>query len=190
MREDNKHRENCGHHHMHSNHDGSLGDLLDSCGRYFAHRVGGSRRGQGNVLALISQNPGITQKELAEKLGIQPASLSELLMKLERKGSVVREKDENDRRMARVRLTEEGEKALVKPDTEASDPFQVLTAEEQEALKMLLSKLLADWEVRYPAERNRNGGRRDGRRDHGDEQKDEHPHHEGRRHESQPDDSE
>lgn len=190
MREDNKHCANGGHHFMHSHHDGSLGDLLDSCGHYFAHRVGGSRRGQGNVLALIGRNPGITQKELTEKLGIQPASVSELLMKLERKGAVVREKDENDRRVVRVRLTEAGEKALVKPDTEATDPFQVLTAEEQETLKMLLGKLLADWEARYPVERNRNGGRHDGHRGHGEGQKEEHHRHDGHRHEGQPDDSE
>lgn len=148
-------------HHRHPilrEQDGSLGSLLESCGRCYAHRAGG-RRGQGNVLTLIGQNPGITQKELTERLGIQPASLSELLMKLERKGLVVREKDENDRRVTKVDLTEEGKNRLSQPEEETADPFQVLTIQEQDTLKELLGKLLSDWQSRYPAHRRGSGGR-------------------------------
>ncbi|MGM9606498.1 MAG: MarR family winged helix-turn-helix transcriptional regulator [Oscillospiraceae bacterium] len=157
--------------------NGSLADLLDRCGHYFAHRIGGSRRGQGNVMTFLAQHPDVTQKELAEALGVIPASLSEVLMKLERKGLVERKKDENDRRMVRVRLTEEGQKSLEQPDEALSDPFQALTQEEQETLKQLLSKLLADWEERCSSGWKRPGGRRSG---HGDEHPghgDEHPGH-------------
>lgn len=107
----------------------------------------------------LAHNPDVTQKELAEGLGIMPASLSEVLMKLERKGYVVRVKDENDRRFVRVRLTEEGEKALDAPENSADDPFACLSAEEQESLKGLLNKLLADWEVRCTAEHKGQGRR-------------------------------
>ena len=117
-------------------------------------------------MTFLAQYPDVTQKELAEALGVIPASLSEVLMKLERKGLVERKKDENDRRMVRVRLTEEGQKSLEQPDEALSDPFQALTQEEQETLKQLLSKLLADWEERCSSGRKRPGGRRDG---HGDE---------------------
>ncbi|MGN1004520.1 MAG: MarR family winged helix-turn-helix transcriptional regulator [Oscillospiraceae bacterium] len=182
MREDHGHRRDRGHHtDPDAVHDGSLTDLLDRCGHYFAHRIGASRRGQSNVLAFLAQNPGVTQKELVEALGVIPASLSEVLAKLERKGYVLREKDENDRRFTRVRLTEEGEQALEQPEDVLSEPFQALTPEEQETLRQLLAKLLADWEERCTADRQRQGGR--SRREHsghGDEHPghgDEHPGH-------------
>ena len=175
MREEyRQHRGHGPHIPMEAEHDGSLADLLDRCGHYFAHRIGGSRRGQGNVITFLAQHPDVTQKELAQALGVIPASLSEVLMKLERKGLVERKKDENDRRLVRVRLTEEGKKNLEQPDETLSDPFQTLTQEEQETLKQLLSKLLADWEERCNAGQKRPDGRAHGERPGHD---DKHPGH-------------
>ncbi len=142
-------------HHKHHTSENSLGGLLDRCGHYLAHRIGGNKRGQDSILTVISQNPGITQKEIGEILSIQPASVSELLMKLERKGLVLREKDENDRRSIKVQLTEEGQSNLAELKEETSDPFLALSVEEQEQLRSLLKKLLADWEHRFPAEHHR-----------------------------------
>lgn len=142
-------------HHKHHETDNNLGGLLDRCGHHFVHRIGGKKRGQDSVLTVISQHPGITQKELAEILGIQPASVSELLMKLERKGLVLREKNENDRRSIKVQLTEDGRTHLAAPEEESADPFQALSAEEQEQLCNLLGKLLTDWDQRYPTEYRR-----------------------------------
>ena len=142
-------------HHKHHKDDNSLGGLLDRCGRYFAHRIGGKKRGQDTILTVISQHPGITQKEIGEILSIQPSSVSELLMKLERKGLVLREKDENDRRSIKVQLTEGGCNHLAEPGPEMTDPFQSLSAEEQEQLRSLLEKLLIDWEQRFPTKYHR-----------------------------------
>ena len=142
-------------HHKHHKDDNSLGGLLDRCGHYFAHRIGNKKRGQDSILIIISQNPGISQKEIGEILGIQPASVSELLMKLERKGLVLREKDENDRRSIKVQLTEAGCSHLVAPEAEIADPFQSLSAEEQTQLRSLLEKLLTDWEQHFPADHHR-----------------------------------
>lgn len=130
----------------------NLGDLLDRCGHCYAHRIGCSRRGRSNIMAVIAQRPGITQKELAEVLGVQPASVSELLIKLERKGFVRREKAEQDRRSVCVTLTETGQQHLNRPEEGLSAPFQVLSGEEQAQLAGLLKKLLLDWQRRYPAE--------------------------------------
>ncbi len=139
----------------HHTYDDSLGSLLDRCGHYLAHRIGVKKRGQEGVLSVIAGQPDITQKELADALGIQPASVSELLMKLERKGLVIREKDNLDRRSIKVHLTEESRSILAEPKEESSDPFQALSAEEQEQLRSLLGKLLTDWEQRYPTEHHR-----------------------------------
>lgn len=159
--------------------NGSLSDLLDRCGHYFAHRIGASHRGQDSVLLCLAQHPGATQKELTELLGITPASLSEVLMKLERKGHIERAKDENDRRFSRVHLTAEGEAALESPENRA-DPFSSLSQQEQEILKELLTKLLCDWEGRMETTRHRREGRGREHGVHGDEHPghgDEHPGH-------------
>lgn len=138
--------------------DGSLGAMLDRCGHYYLHRIKGGNRGQGGVMAWLDRNPNATQKELGEAMGITPASLSEVLMKLEHKGFVTREKDGEDRRLMRVALTPEGKRALDAPETDADDPFQALSASEQESLAQLLGKLLADWEPRYPVDRRHGRG--------------------------------
>ena len=143
------------HHNHHHMEDHTLAGLLGRCCHIFLHRFGGKKRGQEGILSVISQHSGITQKELAEILEIQPASVSELLMKLEHKGLVLREKDEQDRRSIRVRLTQNGNQALQQPQDTPADPFQALSAEEQEQLRSLLQKLLADWQQQYPAEQHR-----------------------------------
>lgn len=141
--------------HKHHTHDNNLGSLLDRCGHYLSHRIGGQKRGQEGVLSVIAGHPGITQKELADTLGIQPASVSELLLKLERKSLVIREKDDQDRRSIKVQLTEEGQSFLAEPKEETSDPFLALSNEEQEQLRSFLERLLVDWEQRYPKEHHR-----------------------------------
>lgn len=154
-------------HNHHVMPDGSLSALLDRCSHYLAHRIRGSKRGRENMMAIISQRPGITQKELAEVLGIQPASVSELLMKLEYKGLVLREKDEQDRRSMNVHLTEEGQALLTEPKDEITDPFEALSADEQDQLRTILEKLLADWKQRYPAERGRHHDHHQHKHHHG-----------------------
>ncbi len=194
MRDNNRLRRGngspCG---MEIERDGSLSDLLDRCGHYYTHRIGGSHRGQNSVLAWLAEHPDVTQKELGEELGITPASLSEVLMKLERKGYIDRFKDENDRRFIRVHLTEDGTAALDTLEEREDAPFAALSDVEQETLKTLLSKLLSDWETRYMADRNRRNRRQtEGGRDfsrHGNEHPghdSEHPGH-GRDHQNERD---
>lgn len=141
-------------HHKHHHHDNSLTSLFDRCGHILAHHFGNRGRGQEGILEVIHTKSGITQKELAEVLNIQPASVSELLMKLERKSMVIREKDIADRRSIRVFLSEEGEKMIQQPKEAPADPFQALSDEEQEQLRILLEKLLTDWKQRYPMDRH------------------------------------
>ena len=132
-------------HHIYHKDSDDLGELLGACGHFLAHRRGGPKRGQDAILAIIAQQPGITQKGLTEILGIQPASVSELLMKLERKGLVSREKNETDHRSICVFLTDTGSQLLQQPESDSVDPFAVLTQEEQVQLRTLLQKLLSDW---------------------------------------------
>ena len=143
------------HHKNHPHSKNNLIALFDRCSHIFAHHFANHGRGQNGILEIIHAQPGITQKELAEVLSIQPASVSELLMKLERKGLVIRQKDDADRRSIRVALSEEGNQMLQQPKEAPSDPFQILSTEEQEQLLILLEKLLSDWKQRYPTDRRR-----------------------------------
>lgn len=68
----------------------------------------GITRGQPQVLGYLHMHDGCIQRELADALHLEPASVSALLSGLEKSGLVRREPDENDRRVWRVTLTETG----------------------------------------------------------------------------------
>ena len=98
---------------------------------------------------LAAQGEPIDQRALQEAMRIRPASVSELLSKLEEKGWIQRERDMEDRRRAKVSLTEAGaEKAAEAANDETkpeNDLFAALTEEEQQTLHDLLLKLLESW---------------------------------------------
>ncbi len=125
-----------------------LGLLLRSS--HFLHHRRGGRRGQGKILKILAEYPQISQKELQERLGIESGSMSELVIKLEHKGLITREKDESDKRMTTLRITELGLSLSKELEAEASSEEQSLlnglSTEEQEQLKLLLTKLLSGWE--------------------------------------------
>ena len=64
--------------------------------------------GQAGCLFILSKYGTLSQKENAEKLGVKPPSMTVLLRKLEKKNFVIRMQDENDQRISRIYLTEEG----------------------------------------------------------------------------------
>ena len=64
--------------------------------------------GQEMVLCALWKNEGVTQTALAEHLGVQPATVTNALKRLERKGLVERTPDATDQRVSRVFPTTEG----------------------------------------------------------------------------------
>lgn len=126
--------------------------LIERCGHFLYHRRGG-KRGQGRILKILLTEGEMTQKELQERLGIQSGSMSEIVLKLEGNGLVYRTRDESDKRKIKLRITEEGkqffeEKHKTKIEQEKK-LFSALTKEEQETLKILLTKLFEDWESNF-----------------------------------------
>ncbi len=106
-------------------------------------------RGQGRVLALLSLQPEISQKDLAYLLGIRNQSLSELLSKMEKAGYVTKEPSEADKRVMNVRLTDEGREAASQSQEQQkdfSDIFDCLDEEEQQNLSDYLSRLILELE--------------------------------------------
>ncbi|MGJ0183966.1 MarR family winged helix-turn-helix transcriptional regulator [Corynebacterium glyciniphilum] len=128
-------------------------DMMGRPGRPF----GGMRAGQGRVLHILTLRSPMPQKELAFMLGVRPQSLSELLGKLESAGFVERRRDDTDRRTFIVDITEEGRNAASDvPETD--DPFDVLTAEEQEQFGDMLDRVSAAVREKFPDD-PRGGGR-------------------------------
>ena len=111
------------------------------------------RSSQKKILILLSKNGKITQRELTERLRVQSASSSEILMKMERAGWIARTPGETDRRTMDVVLTERGmeEAAAAKEHIEAAhrEMFSCLTDAEKESFLTVLEKLNAEWDCRY-----------------------------------------
>lgn len=117
------------------------------------HKQYEGKASQKRVLIILNESDHLTQKELTERLGIQPGSASEILSKLENAGLITRTQSEADRRTTDIRLTESG--AILAADAAEKrlrrheEMFLCLTAEEQETLLSLLEKIHTDWEKRY-----------------------------------------
>lgn len=60
------------------------------------------------VVALIRQ-PGLTQKEIADRVGVEGATLVPLIDKMEKEGLLKRKPDSKDRRVNRIYLTHKGD---------------------------------------------------------------------------------
>jgi len=67
-------------------------------------------------LSLILQNPGLTQKSLARAIRRDPSSVVPMLDALEKKGWVMRQRSETDRRAHELYLTPAGRVATKKFD--------------------------------------------------------------------------
>lgn len=61
--------------------------------------------GQWRVVGALVLHPGLTQKEIADKVGIEGATLVPIIDKMEKEGLLKRKPDSNDRRANRIYLT-------------------------------------------------------------------------------------
>ena len=134
------------------------------------------RGSQKRILMFLREFGEITQRELTERLGIQPGSASEVIGKLETAGFLVRTPSNTDRRTTNIVLTEAGiaaaEEAALQREERHQQMFSCLSGEEQDTLLSLLEKLNADWETKY----RQHGAESDCRKGRG------HHHHHHKRH--------
>jgi DNA-binding MarR family transcriptional regulator len=121
-------------------------------------------RAQGHLLGLLLVQDGLTQKELSSQLQIRPASLGELVDKLQQSGFVERRINEKDKRISNVYLTEEGRRSaneVMQARMELIDSiFSGLSEEEMNQLSTLMSKLI------YSIEQNSGDNVEDLRKEH------------------------
>jgi DNA-binding MarR family transcriptional regulator len=67
-------------------------------------RVHGLTRAQWGLLLRLARNPGLSQKELADLLEVEPISVARLVDRLEASGLLERRADADDRRIWRLHL--------------------------------------------------------------------------------------
>ncbi len=99
------------------------------------------------VLRLLVQNPGVSQQELAARLGVAPSTLVPLMDRLQARGLVERRRSAADRRNYELHLTEDGLAVFADVRAEAVAHEQAMTAGlepgERDALRTLLGKVAA-----------------------------------------------
>lgn len=65
--------------------------------------------GQWRIVASLVQQPGLTQKEIADKVGVEGATLVPMIDKMEKEGLLKRKQDPKDRRLNRIYLTKKAD---------------------------------------------------------------------------------
>lgn len=106
----------------------------------------GLHPGQESLLCQIWQQDGLTQGELAERLGVQPATVSKMLSRMDSAGLISGCRDAADGRITRLHLTDAGQ-SLHQPiqDTWNDVEKRMLTGftlEERVLLRRLLMQVL------------------------------------------------
>jgi DNA-binding MarR family transcriptional regulator len=125
--------------------------LLAQIGAHAAARFGervhevGLSRPQSGILGLLTANPGISQQELAQLLGMLPSRVVALVDEMEEAGLVRRQRDDVDRRRNSLVLTAAGKAALQKVAAVAraheDDICSGISASERRQLTGLLERI-------------------------------------------------
>jgi MarR family transcriptional regulator, organic hydroperoxide resistance regulator len=127
-------------------HRGSVGELLAEVGLHV---------GQEMVLIELWREDGLRGSELAERLGVEPPTVTKMLRRLERCGLVGRRRDPEDARSFRVYLTDEGrslEEPVVRCWERAEErTLAGMSTEECRTFHRLLTRVRANLEPDFDA---------------------------------------
>ena len=120
-------------------HRGNVGEHLAEVGLHV---------GQEMVLIELWREDGLRGGELAERLGVEPPTVTKMLRRLEWCGLVSRRQDPEDARSFRVYLTEEG-RSLEEPvvrcwERVEEKSLRGMSVEERRNLHKLLTKVRAN----------------------------------------------
>ena len=118
---------------------------VDTLFRICAHDMRAKRASfgmsQDAILRVLKDKEEISQMQLRHHLHVRPGSMSEIISKMEEKGLLIRERNDEDKRHCILRITEAGRNAA----TELKKPesfFKALSKEEQDTLAALLRKVV------------------------------------------------
>lgn len=135
------------------NHSKSISDIIRQLSRFTKRHKHGSPRSSHryrHLLRLIQELNGSKASELAEHMGIRPASLSEMISNLEIDGLITKTRDENDKRVTIIRISEQGQTKLQQLQEEKDRTFEgILTSEEEIEFMRLSQKMIAHLEPQF-----------------------------------------
>lgn len=126
-----------------------LAQLGAHAARRFSDQVAALDLGRDDaaILRLLAYAPGLSQREVADRLGLQPSRVVALTDALEASGLVRRNRSAQDRRLYELRLTDEGRarygrlaQVLAAHEHDLTAP---LTGDERTTLVLLLARLAA-----------------------------------------------
>ena len=125
-------------------HRGNVGELLSQIRLHV---------GQEMVLIELWGQDGLRGAELAERLGVEPPTITKMLRRLEKCGLVERRQDAQDARSFRVYLTGEG-RSLEEPvarcwEKVEEKAFSGMTAGERRNFHRLLTKVRANLDPNF-----------------------------------------
>ncbi|MBO0764276.1 MAG: winged helix-turn-helix transcriptional regulator [Hyphomicrobiaceae bacterium] len=113
----------------------------------------GLRPGEFSTLALISANPGCSQKQLAHRLGMDKSAVVAIIHDLEWQGLATRVRHTQDRRFHALKLTPKGQALLQRTLAPASRPGRpIREALSPRELEQLLSLLDRAWRALLAAD--------------------------------------
>jgi DNA-binding MarR family transcriptional regulator len=105
-------------------------------------------RAQATVLCKLFIQDGMTQSEIAQHLGVQGATVTDMLQRMEENKLVLRRRDTDDNRLVRVYLTDEGrqnERAITEQFLKLeSQIFEDFDEKERAQLRRLLTRMLTN----------------------------------------------
>lgn len=100
---------------------------------------------KAGMLWALKYSGGLSQKELAKKMGITPPSMTAMIKKMEAEQLIEKHQDEKDQRIARIWITEKGKKIADEMDIILKqleqESFQNMSEEEVMLLRRLLLQI-------------------------------------------------
>lgn len=105
----------------------------------------GLKPSQAGILFILNCEGELSQRSLADKIGIKPPSMTVALRKLEEQGYIKKEQDGKDQRIIRIRLSEKGRECIESLKGIMSDMEEVLyqgiTPEEMMLFRRLILQM-------------------------------------------------
>ena len=134
--------------------ENSIGFIVNRTAKAFVKALDSELRekvgitfGQWKVIVMLVDQDGLTQKEIADKLGLEGPTLIPIIDKMEEEGLVVRKVDSRDRRNNRIYRTDRADASWDKMIQCASDVKEIsLKGIPDENIKILRDTLENIWQ--------------------------------------------
>ena len=98
--------------------------------------------GQAFLLKILNVQDGLSQKELAEHIGVKPPSITVMLKKLEAECHIEKKQNDKDQRITRIFITESGKKLAAKVNSALYEMEEQAFSNMTELEIMMLRRLL------------------------------------------------